>query len=399
MLNLKTSVGGFFTVLFCCFALFGIAFLSHTWWYDLYTIVADYQAYLVAGGDGGVPLTNFYVEASFVGVDNMDACATACASAVGAASTDVSPYPFVLASTFSPLASRRACMTAASTAHAAALGCGSASLDVGSRAFVWSEGLNGTFGCAAAAAAATSAGTAPAVCTVRFTPSEQHVSQPPYALSVHMALPGARAAGIAWRVRSMVFAETTDVGSRGSVTAPAGRLLGGTRPSNVLLALQPFTFEGSAASVSSLPDSASGFQSILIQRLRGSTHGASDLVNSSAVAAYNISAGVRMASSPLALAAAGVAVQFDISISTAGQKFSIGLSSSVTVLLTSISALIGGTMFALSRVGMRTTETLLSRVLSAQKAVGMCLCRTTDTHTDTWLVFPAHSVALEYPRL
>jgi hypothetical protein len=260
-------------------------------------------------------------------------------------------------------------MAAASPAQAAALGCGSASLDVGSRAFVWSEGLNGTFGCAAAPATAA----APAVCTVRFTPSDPFISQPPYALSVHMTLPGARAAGIAWRVRSMVFGQT-DVGSRGSVTAPAGRLLGGTRPSNVLLALQPFTFAGNAASVSSLPDNASGFQSILIQRLRGSTHSAADLVNSSAVAAFNISSGVRMATSPLSLSAAGVAVQFDISISTAGQKFSIGLSSSVTALLTSISALIGGTMFALSRLGMRTTETLLSRVLSAQKAVGTYLC-------------------------
>ena len=365
VINLKTTVGGFFTILFCCYALFGIAFLSHTWWYDLYTIVADYQAYLVADGDGGVPLTNFYIEASFVGVDNLVACTSACSSVIGAASTTVAPYPFVTASTFSPLSSRKACMSAVSAADAVALGCGSASLELGSRAFAWSEGLNGTFGCASTAATTTS----PAVCTVRFTPSEDYVSQPPYALSVHISLPGARAAGIAWRVRSMIFSQS-DVGSRGSVTAPAGQLLGGTRPSNVLLALQPFTFDGNTAAVSSLPASASGFQSILVERLRGSTLGASDLVNASSIAAYNISAGVRMAASPLSLSAASVAVQFDISISTAGQRYSIGMSSTVTALITSISALIGGTMFALSRLGMRATETALARVLSEQKAIG-----------------------------
>ncbi len=64
--------------------------------------------------------------------------------------------------------------------------------------------------CSQCAATKTASASAPgrplSSCVVRFTPAADAASAPvPPAFAVHMSLPNARAAAVAWRVRTLVF--------------------------------------------------------------------------------------------------------------------------------------------------------------------------------------------------
>ncbi len=103
------------------------------------------------------------------------------------------------------LSDRGACVAAAPPS--AALGCASTSPTAGLRSYLWSEGLLGSFQCAAATTSST--GRPLSSCVVRFTPRvDEATTQVPPAFAVHVSLPNARAAAVAWRVRTLVFNES-----------------------------------------------------------------------------------------------------------------------------------------------------------------------------------------------
>lgn len=358
----KTSIGGFCAIVFVLTVSLVTAVLVHSWSASYYSIVADFQSYLIVPGAGAVETSDFIIEAHFLGVDLSLACAHACESVIGAASSDelptfetmsaassfTSPFTSSLPRTFSTRADRTACIAVTDAAAAAAIGCGAFSASsraIGSRSFLWSEGLPGTFQCAQTTAASTATApppraasfvpfspppalTPPSSCVIRFTPSSfvRQQQRLPATFAVHMSLPSARAAAISWRVRSARI-NGTDAGARGTFLPPSSTstsampssLLGGLAPSRVRLSLQPFVFTGDAVNAQHLPAFATGYEAYLAAKVVGSTVSAADLVNETATSAAGVSAAT-LASPILDVPVEAAAVAFEFATSVAGQQ-------------------------------------------------------------------------------
>lgn len=150
--------------------------------------------------------------------------------------------------------------------------------------------------------------------------------------------------------------QTSDVGSRGSLLADPGTLLGGAAPSRLRLSLQPFAFTADPASVPSLAADASGYQSYLFGSVRGSSVAAVDLMNRTASVALDRAVGAATMAAPLlSLPAEAAAVAFEFTASASGYRFSIALTSSLLALFTQIAAL-GSLLYSALRIAMRRLE-------------------------------------------
>ena len=146
-----------------------------------------------------------------------------------------SPYSYITPlfdTRIQTLSDRGACVAAAPPLPA--LGCASTSPAAGLRSYLWSEGLLGSFQCAASKT--TSVGRPLSSCVVRFTPrvDAEASTQVPPVFAVHVSLPNARSAAVAWRVRTLVFNES------GTLVSGASQLLQSNMHKTILVECRQF---------------------------------------------------------------------------------------------------------------------------------------------------------------
>jgi hypothetical protein len=240
----QTTVGGFFTMaLFFLMPVFA-AYVLHTWVLALYTIVEEYKPNLVQSDFKAADSRELFIDIQFLGIDNLVSCALACDSYISSASSSEVPTfsANMNTSTYSKFSTRKACV-GADASTAASLGCGSTSPSVGSRVYLWTEGLLGRFQCTSSTIPSSAGGASVEACGIRFYPNP--IESLPTSFIVHFSLPLTRAAAIAWNVHGDTFG-SVDVGAKGILRSEGG-LFYGSKPSVLSLSMRPFSWNNSVS--------------------------------------------------------------------------------------------------------------------------------------------------------